>query len=294
MSATTDDVQVDLDEVERKLAEEKMDSGAAVEPAERQILEPEDGIEAVKKQLEDERNARIEAERLYQEAAQSEVAARTDSQQNQLHLMTNAIEKFEQSNTMLKSNYKQALQDQDFDAAADIQMQMSENAANLLQLKQGKQALERQPKPRPRPPTDIVEQFVTNMTPASANWVRKHREYVTDAKKNAKMIAAHNFIKDEVEVDSPRYFKEIERMLGIRTEEPLPTEEDDPMADAAKPIRRAQPAAAPVTRSGNGAGTRSNSMVLSGAEREIAQMNGMTDEEYAKNKVALKKEGRLN
>jgi hypothetical protein len=33
---------------------------------------------------------------------------------------------------------------------------------------------------------------------------------------------------------------------------------------------------------------------LSGEEREMAAMMKMTPEEYAKNKVALKKEGRLN
>jgi phage I-like protein len=33
---------------------------------------------------------------------------------------------------------------------------------------------------------------------------------------------------------------------------------------------------------------------LTSAEREMAQMMGMSDQEYAKNKLALQREGKLN
>ena len=67
------------------------------------------------------------------------------------------------------------------------------------------------------------------------------------------------------------------------------------MADSAKVTqRRSAPPAAPVSRSGNGTGSSPNVVRLTSAEREIASMMGMTDKEYAKNKVALQKEGKLN
>jgi len=67
------------------------------------------------------------------------------------------------------------------------------------------------------------------------------------------------------------------------------------MADAAQPVKRAAPAAAPVSRAGNGGnGSRPNVVKLTPAEVEMAGAMGMTPEEYARNKVALKKEGKLS
>lgn len=315
MSTTPDDIVIDLDEIDRALAAEKAAKAnkgknpapkdnievaaaeAAPKPEEKPILKPEEGIDKLKQQLAEERSAREEAEARLREASESEVRARTDSLDTQIHLVTTAIEKFEQQKQVLKANYAQALADQDYNAAADIQASMAENAADLVNLKQGKVALEKQPKPQPRAQPDIVEQFVQNMTPRSASWVRAHPDFVRDARKNAKMIAAHNFIKDDVKVDSDEYFSKIEEMLGLQAtpdpETPTP-EEIDPMAETAKPVRKAAPAAAPVTRSGNGAGKRTNTVTLTAEEREMARMNEQTDEEYARNKVALQKEGRLN
>ena len=64
---------------------------------------------------------------------------------------------------------------------------------------------------------------------------------------------------------------------------------------AAKPVaRKAPPPAAPSSRAAsNGTGGR-NTVTLTREEREMASMMGMSPEEYGKNKLALKKEGKLN
>jgi phage I-like protein len=63
------------------------------------------------------------------------------------------------------------------------------------------------------------------------------------------------------------------------------------MSAAAKPVQRsAPPAAAPVNR---GNGTRPGVVKLSGVEAETAKMLGMTEKEYALNKLALQREGKL-
>ena len=65
-------------------------------------------------------------------------------------------------------------------------------------------------------------------------------------------------------------------------------------AAAAPAQRRSSPAAAPVSRSGTGTGGGSPNVVrLSADEREMAKMMGMTAEEYARNKLALIKDGKL-
>jgi hypothetical protein len=48
-----------------------------------------------------------------------------------------------------------------------------------------------------------------------------------------------------------------------------------------------------VSRSGNGTGKRSNVVTLSAMEVEMAESMSMTPEEYARNKLALVREGKL-
>ena len=89
-------------------------------------------------------------------------------------------------------------------------------------------------------------------------------------------------------------FEAVESVLNMRRSDPV-RQSDDPMADAAKPTqRRTPPPSAPVSRSSAGPGTRPNTVRLTSQEREMASMMGMTVEEYAKNKLALQKEGKLN
>jgi hypothetical protein len=57
--------------------------------------------------------------------------------------------------------------------------------------------------------------------------------------------------------------------------------------------RRSAPVAAPVSRSGQAPGTRPNVVRLTSEEREIARFNKMSDQEYARYKMQLQKEGKL-
>jgi phage I-like protein len=136
-----------------------------------------------------------------------------------------------------------------------------------------------------------VEAFAAQLSSKSADWVRKHPEYVKDAKLNRKMIAAHELaMADGIRVDSEDYFTAIEETLKIKPSAPQ-TETSDEYAAKVTQRRDAAPAAAPVSRGGS---TRTNVVRLSAAEREMADMMGMKPEDYAKNKMALQKEGKLN
>ena len=86
MSTNSDDITIDLDEIDRKLAEDKSKDAKAdpieviraedtEKPASKQVLKPEDGLEALKKQLQDESQARGEAEHRATQAAESEARA---------------------------------------------------------------------------------------------------------------------------------------------------------------------------------------------------------------------------
>lgn len=286
-----DPIEIELTEepaVEEPVVVEK------VEEVEEEKDPVDNSLETLKEQLERERQARAEAERRANEAAQTAYQAQAEVQDSNLHLVTNAIETVSQTQSILKANYRDAMSAGDYDTAAEIQAEMSSNAAKLLQLEQGKQALENAPRSEaPRPYTaDPVEALASQLSPRSADWVRRHPEYATDPRLYNKMLAAHNLaVADGIDPDTEDYFSSIEDTLRIRSR----NDYEDASAAAAKPLqRRSAPPAAPVSRSGTGTGTRPNRVTLTAEEREMASMMGMTPEEYGRNKLALKKEGRMN
>jgi hypothetical protein len=263
----------------------------AEEPPEAPVLPPEDGVAELKEQLKAERAARADAERRANEAARREHATRLDKDDTDLQLVANAIDTLARDNDILKHGYQVAMQSQDFARAAEIQQEMSENAAKLLQLNNGYEAMKAKPK-APAPPVhaDPVEAFASALSPRSADWVRAHPEFVRDPKLNRKMIAAHELaMADGHAADTDDYFAAIEETLRVRPK-PAPVV-DDAMDTSAKVVARrdAAPAAAPVSR-----GQPSRNIVrLNAAEREMAEMMNMKPEEYAKHKQALQKEGKL-
>ena len=257
------------------------------------VIPPEDGIADLRRQLEAERTARQNAERAAYDARRDAHQARNSEDETNVQLVSNAIDTLRRDDEILKQNYQYAMSQGNFSAAADIQQEMSSNAAKLLQLSNGLEAMKARPK-QPEPvqaPSDPVEAFAAQLSPKSADWVRRHPEYVKDAKLNRKMIAAHELaVADGVPVDSEDYFTAIEETLKIKPAAPQ-TETTDDYAAKVTQRRDAAPAAAPVSRGGS---TRTNVVRLSAAEREMADMMGMKPEDYAKNKMALQKEGKLN
>lgn len=259
-----------------------------------EVIAPEDGIADLKRQLDAERAARAEAERRAQEAAHIAHQAKNEVEDTNLHLVKNAIETVNRNNDLLKAQYRDAMATGDYDRAADIQQAMSSNAAKLLQLENGRKAMEEKPKAEPPRQIDPIEALAEQVTPESARWLRQNKQFLGTEAAVRRMFRAHeDAIEDGIKADTPEYFGFIEERLKIS--KPIRVEaEIDPTAEAAKVTqRRSAPPAAPVTRTGAAPGTRPNVVRLTAAEREMASMMGMTDKEYASNKLALQKEGKL-
>lgn len=289
-------IEIDLEKAEKPPVADEVKVEKAEETPAKVEIEPSEGIEALKAQLERERAARIAAEKRAHEAAEASVKAQSDVHDSNLSLIVNAIETIKQNAEVLKGNYREAASAGDWDRAAEIQQAMSTNAAKLLQLEQGKEALEQAPKPKapPAPPSDPVEALASQLSPRSGEWIRRNPQFVTNQRAYQRMIAAHNLvISDGIAADTDEYFAEIETLLKVRKAPPPAAAPDDASADAAKVTQRrsAPPASAPVSR---GTGSRPNVVRLTQAEREIAASMQMTEQEYAKNKLALQKEGKLN
>ena len=262
----------------------------------------DEGIKNLKRQLEVERQARAEAERRAREAQNNASRASQEVQDSNLQLIVSAIDSVKRSSEMMKRDYAMAMSAGDFETAAEIQSNMSLNSAKLLQLENGRAALEQRlanpPKPQPEAPQDPVEAIASQLSPRSAAWVRAHPECVKDRRLYMKMIGAHNIaVADGFEADTDEYFAEIERQMGYRKPQTAvqADDEEEPTSMAAKPMpKKAPPPAAPSSRAAsNGTGGR-NTVTLTREQREMASIMGMTPEEYAKNMVALKKEGKIN
>lgn len=258
-------------------------------------IEPEDGIETLKANLakakldiEAEKAGRIEAEA-------RAVRASGDVKDSNLHLVTNAIEMMKQSQGSLKTAYANALAEGDYEAAADSQFKMVENSTKLQTLEAGKQRLEAIP--TPEPVADPVEALAQQLSGPAASWVRRHPEFARDPRQYQRMIGAHNLaIGNGMPADSAEYFEAVEKTLGVGGgAAPASASDGDATADAAKPTggRQSSPPEAPVTRASNG-GTRTQVVRLSPQEREMAEFMGMTDEDYARNKLSLQKEGKMH
>lgn len=303
-------VELDLGEATPEIVVEEVKQAAeSTKDTDKKGKSPEEGIEELKKMLEAERELRAEAERIAKKnaeiaqfAAQHAQKSEKSVQDSNLQLIVNAIDTFHKDNENLKAQIRDAMASGDYDKAADLQSAMSMNNAKLLQLENGKAALQEklaQPvQPIPPMPTierrDAVEELASQLSPRSAQWIRAHPECARDTKMFNKMVGAHNFAISEGYVpDSDAYFDYIESQLGYKQAK-IDDSASEIVSEASKPVQnRSAPPPAPSTRAASGSG-RPTVVRLTSEEREMAQMMGMSPEDYAKNRELLRKEGKLN
>lgn len=291
-----DHVEVVLDEKEPVEPEIEVQKTENVEADD--ASDPKLAIAELNRKLREANQRAQQAEKTAREQYENSLAARAEVEDTNLHLVNNAIDTVKRENDILKANLRDALASGDYDKAAEAQEAISMNAAKLLQLENGREAMktqQRQPvQPMPRA-VDPVEQVKASLSPRSAAWIDKNPEYVRDQRLFRKMVAAHELaVADGIEADSDEYFAAVEKTLGMRSRVEAETDEGA-FSSASQPVqRRAAPPSAPVSRSAGGTGSKPNVVRLTSAEREMADMMGMTEKEYALNKLALQREGKLN
>ena len=253
------------------------------------------GIEALKAQLEEEKQKRLAAESAAHEASRLAQQAKVEVADNEMHLINNAIEAVKRNAELLKREYAEALSTGAYDRAAEVQEAIANNSYKLSKLVDGKEALHNRVQNPAPASNDPVEQVASQLSPRSAAWVRSHPEYVRDPVKYESMLRAHNVaVAEGYSPDSDAYFQYVESRLGFRNE-PKAEPEAEPTSAAAKPAqkRQAAPAAPSSSVAGSGSG-RTLVARLSAEEREIAEMLKITPEEYAKHREDLRKEGKIN
>jgi len=284
-----DQIQLELEPQEDEI--EIVEAPEEPKVEEKPQLTVEAGIDALKAQLEDERRAREAAERRAKEAYEQASAYKNDAADSNMKMIDSAIDTLKRNQEILKQNLRDAVAMGDADAQADIMMSLNKTDRQLDEVQKGKQQYEATVK---RSAADPVEALASQLTPRSAEWIRAHPEAVHDPVMNRKLRRAHeDAIDDGLVADSDEYFSYVENRLNVR--KPV-QQQEAALSEASTSTagrRAAAPPAAPVSRSGTGTGGRPNVVTLTRAEQEAARDMGMTPKEYAENKMALVKAGKL-
>lgn len=299
-------------QLEIDLGEEKPKAEATPAPAPAPTQTADDGIELLKRQLEEKRREAEEAKQQKQQAEMLAAQREREIQDYQFRAtdsehvaLVNAIASFERDGEMLEKDYAAALEMGEYNKAAKIQRQMAAIESRLLTLTQGKEELEYRLKaPRPEPelpkvqpmPRDPVEERIAGLSKPSQDWIRSHPEVITDSRLTNKMTAAHyEALSEGINADTPDYFAFIESKLGLDGSAQIPVQAPAPV-QRTQLTRSAAIAAAPVSRSASPTiSSNGNSMTvtLTAEERQTARDLDMSDEEYAANKLYYMQRGDL-
>jgi hypothetical protein len=291
------DVQSEDKEVEVVLENEENDA-EVIPVSDKSVDDPDDAIQELRRKIEEaEMRAKHAEERARSESIRASTAM-NEVEDTHLHLINNAIDSVKNENANLKARMKMALNEANHDAVADIQEALSMNAAKLLQLENGLEAMKSQPKKASPAVNDVLEDFKSRVSRRSAEWADANPEYIRNPRLFQKVIAAHNLVTaDGVQADTDEYFTKVEAVLGIQNESRASSNGQSAPSQASSSRRSAAtiaaPPSAPPSRGSNGMGSNPNVIRLSSDERELARTMGMTDKEYAASKLALQKEGRI-
>lgn len=298
MSTEEDLIEVEL--IDEPVTDEGKSAVVVVE----KTGDTEDPKEAVADQLRKYEETQ-EAERKAREAAEARAAAaeqrsksletevaterkgRTEASQAAID---NAITAVEAKAQQAMDEYASAMEAGDYKAAGLAQRKIAKAERELGDLENGKVELSRKPEPvvqKKADPADPFEQYVSQFSPRSQQYLRKNASYVTDAKLNKKMLAAHYEAEaNDFVPDTDAYFDFLDQRMG-KVAEP------DKKAD--EPAKRSERrASAPVSRdTGTSNGKPGANVVrLTPGEVATAEALGLTNAEYARRKVAMQKEGR--
>src|SRR6185437_6198768 len=126
-----------------------------------------EGLEELSKRLEEEKNARLKAERERNEAVQRAFRAQTEKDEADRLFIESQLNQSQSNAGFLENAYAAAITEGDTLKAAKIMREMAKVEAQILQLKNGEQSLKEKPK-EPPVALDPVEAFAQTRLPREA------------------------------------------------------------------------------------------------------------------------------
>jgi hypothetical protein len=131
--------------------------------------------------------------------------------------------------------------------------------------------------------------------------VRAHPEFITDPRKNRRLLDAHDDAMDAgLTADTPEYIRFVENQV-LSGSQSRTVERREPVAEQP---RRSAPPPAPVSRGNGGGASNPTRVILTREQRETAHENfpdemredpsgRKAEQAYAKNMLILQREGRM-
>lgn len=277
------------------------------------VEEPEvntdDAVAELKKQVDDLRRQAQEAkegrEQAERERANAIRAAQTrqaeveslqkQNVQSELDAVSAAMAAAKAEAESAEKDLETATQAGDTRAQAVAYRKLARAEGDLARLEAGKDELEakaKEPPPKKVEPVsdDPLGLDRTNLPITAKTWLRKHPEYLTNPRKNAKIQSMHWDVVDEGhEPFSEAYYESLETHLGMREAPRTNSEHDEPPVRSTR--REAAIVSAPVSREGStpASGRRAGDITLTSAQKEAAKIAGITEAEYAKQLVKFNK-----
>lgn len=200
-----------------------------------------------------------DADRRAAEAAARASAAETRVAESEGGAIESGIAAANSLASQAKADYKAALESGDFAAAAEAQERLADAVTDRKRLTEAKADLEarkssaRTDEPPARTSGDPFEQHLTKFTPRTADWMRSHRDWVTDARKSAKLTGAHHMaVGDGLTPDTDEYFEHVEKTLGLRDQPAARTTNGNGNGQTRTQTRRGGPPVAPVNGGAGG------------------------------------------
>lgn len=251
--------------------------------------EPEDeGVNVLKQQLEELKRAnaiaeerRIASERRAEQAERERTDALASKADTESDAVSSGLSAAQAEQESAKQALKTAGEAGDWNAIADAQARIGRSAADIREFERAIAALAEQKKTsEAAPQTTQPRQFSSveaaidaqpGLTDTERSWLKSHQDAWVDTGRNTELSAAYikatrkGFVRG-----TPDYFKFIEGEMGYSQNQ------DDNMSVSA-PVSRNE-------RSGDGKPT-GGKIMLTPEERDLAKSMGVTDIEYARQKV---------
>lgn len=271
---------------------------------------PESGIEDLKRQLAEARQAndhhravaeeegrrRAEAENAARQYAGQATAFRGEANQREYESLLNALSSVQQGLEAAQKDYAKAMEAGDYDAAAKIQVHMGRLSARAETMEAGRaqaeaqrnaQPAQRQPAPQQQQPQidwnrawspQEAEAVMRDKPAQTAAWMRAHPQFFNDPGFRKQVIGADTIAQARgIQPGTEDYFRFVEQTVGLAGQDSAAEREQQAghsagTAQAPAPRAPAMPSAAP-SRQVPGASHQAGSaraVSLTAAERDMA------------------------
>lgn len=280
-----DDIAVTIDGEEVATGAE---GTTQADPAVAELKSQFDELKAKSERAEAERAAALQrasrAEATAQQAVREVAAVRTEAIENKAESLDSGISAANEAIAAAQREIQSASEAGDHAASAKAYTKLAQATAKLERLNERKTEIEVEKTEAARPkrqPTeaaqvteavDPFENYLAKFSVPTAQWMREHRDWVTDDKKSRKLSVAHDDAIDAgLKADSPEYFEFVERQIGLRkADESKPNGKDNGGTVTVKTHQRRAPVA-PVSGGSNGYGGGGENVVrLSKKQAEAA------------------------